>query len=117
MGGCWPPLTLKVGQRPTSARSRAPSRSRESNGGLPGAPSSAELTECRKASATGGLGGVRDFMNNPPLPAMGGVQTQILDPPQPPPPPVGGVEEVWTTFGPDLVPNALEIFFWASGWG
>ena len=41
-----------------------------------------------------------------------------LSPPPPPPPPpptpwgVQRVEEVWTTFGPNLAPKAPETFFW-----
>ena len=44
---------------------------------------------------------------------VGGVQTEILTPAAPPPPrEVQSVEEIWTTFGPNLAPQAPDFFFW-----
>ena len=38
--------------------------------------------------------------------------------PNPPPPPeVQSVEEVWTTIGPNLAPNAPEFFRFGIRWG
>ena len=60
-------------------------------------------TYMRMRASCGGCSDSDPDVNAPPPPTL---------PPNPPLWDVHFVEVVWTTFGPNLVPKALDFFFW-----